>query len=60
MVWGKKMKIRLLAFDLDGTTLYNHGELSEANRAALEAAAEKGVLLVPATGRLYSFIPSYF
>lgn len=58
MVWGKKMKIRLLAFDLDGTTLYNHGELSEANRAALEAAAEKGVLLVPATGRLYSFIPS--
>ena len=52
------MKIRLLAFDLDGTTLYNHGELSEANRRALEAAAEKGVLLVPATGRLLSFVPA--
>lgn len=49
--------IRLIAFDLDGTMLRKNSELSEANRNALVAAAEKGVLLVPTTGRLLSFMP---
>ena len=49
--------IRLAAFDLDGTTLKNHGELSPENRRAILAAAQQGVLTVPATGRLYSFLP---
>lgn len=51
------MKIKLLAFDLDGTTLMNHCELSPGNRQALLAAADLGVLLVPATGRMLSFLP---
>lgn len=51
------MKIKLLAFDLDGTTLVKHSLLPEANRRALLAAAEKGVLLVPATGRMLGFLP---
>lgn len=51
------MKIKLLAFDLDGTTLVNHRELSPGNRQALLAAAEQGVMLVPATGRMLSFLP---
>jgi len=49
--------IRLFAFDLDGTMLNSSGVLSDANRAALVAAAEQGTLLVPATGRLLSFMP---
>ena len=33
------MEIRLLAFDLDGTTIVNHRELPERNRQALLAGA---------------------
>lgn len=51
------MAIRLLAFDLDGTTIVNHWELSERNRQALLAAAERGIILVPATGRMRDFLP---
>lgn len=50
-------KIRLVAFDLDGTTLSGHAALSERNRRAMERAAEAGVLLVPATGRVKNFLP---
>ena len=49
--------IRLLAFDLDGTTITEHKYLSEKNRAALLCAREHGVELVPATGRMRTFIP---
>lgn len=49
--------IKMLAFDLDGTTLVNHAELSQGNRAALVKAHEQGVLPVPATGRMLGFVP---
>ena len=49
--------IRLFAFDLDGTTITEHRYLSPENRRALLAAAEQGVELVPATGRMLSFLP---
>ena len=51
------MKIRLLAFDLDGTALTNKKELSARTRAAFEACAGQGILLVPATGRTFDGIP---
>lgn len=51
------MGIKLLAFDLDGTTIVRHRELPEENRRALVLAAEKGVMLVPATGRMLDFLP---
>ena len=51
------MAIKLLAFDLDGTTLVKHSLLPEANRRALLTAAEKRVILVPATGRMMGFLP---
>lgn len=51
------MGTRLLAFDLDGTTIVDHWVLPEENRRALLAAAEQGVELVPATGRMRSFLP---
>lgn len=52
-----KNGIKLLAFDLDGTAIIMHKSLPEENRRALEYAAEKGIILVPATGRLRSFLP---
>lgn len=52
-----KKKIRLVAFDLDGTTLQHGGVLSERNRLAMEKAHEAGVYMVPATGRVKNFLP---
>ena len=51
------MDIKLIAFDLDGTLLDDHKEIPEANVSALAAAAEKGILIVPASGRIYRFMP---
>ena len=45
--------IKLLALDLDGTTLNSRGEIPDANRAAIRAAEEKGVLVTIATGRRF-------
>ena len=49
--------IRIVALDLDGTLLDSEKRLSEANRAALERAAGKGVLIVPTTGRFFGMMP---
>lgn len=51
------MEIRLIAFDLDGTLLDDHKKISERSLRTLEAAAAKGVILVPATGRIRNAIP---
>lgn len=51
------MPVKLIAFDLDGTLLDGRKNIPEANLQALRAAAEAGVLLVPATGRIYTGIP---
>ena len=45
--------IKLLALDLDGTTLNSRGEMPDANRAAIRAAKERGVLVTIATGRRF-------
>ena len=49
--------IRILALDLDGTLLDSEKRLSEVNRNALAAAAAKGVLVVPTTGRFFGMMP---
>lgn len=51
------MEIKLIAFDLDGTLLNDNKEVSEENFQALLEAAEKGVHIVPATGRLLGVMP---
>lgn len=51
------MAIALVAFDLDGTTLTEHKYLSQGNRQALEEAAKRGMVLVPASGRMKDFLP---
>lgn len=50
------MSIRMIALDLDGTTL-NGWRLTENTQKTLEAAIEKGVYVVIATGRTYSSLP---
>ena len=51
------MDVRLIAFDLDGTTLVRHQFISEANQRALREAARRGMVLVPASGRMKDFLP---
>ena len=53
----EKREIRLIALDLDGTLLRTDKSLSERNRLALEKAHEKGIHIVPTTGRFYGGIP---
>ncbi|MEP6945266.1 MAG: Cof-type HAD-IIB family hydrolase [Acidobacteriota bacterium] len=45
--------IKLLALDLDGTTLNSLGKVSDANRSAIRAAEDAGVLVTIATGRRF-------
>jgi len=49
--------IRIIALDLDGTLLDSQKRLSAVNREALAAAAAKGVLVVPTTGRFFGMMP---
>ena len=51
------MDLRLIAFDLDGTLLRSDKSISPRTLQALHAAQKRGVLLVPATGRLYRSLP---
>jgi Cof subfamily protein (haloacid dehalogenase superfamily) len=45
--------IKLLALDLDGTLLNSRGEIPDANRTAIRAAEDRGVLVTIATGRRF-------
>lgn len=45
--------IRLLALDLDGTLLDSRGNVPDANRRAIRAAEDAGVLVTIATGRRF-------
>lgn len=51
------MKYKLLAFDMDGTLLDNSKKIPKRCLEALWAAAERGCLIVPATGRMLSGLP---
>ncbi len=50
-------EIKIIALDLDGTLLNSNKELSERNYRALEAAAQRGIQIVPTTGRFYGAMP---
>ena len=51
------MAVKLIALDMDGTTLNDDGIISRRNREALNRAARKGVNIVVATGRPRSALP---
>jgi Cof subfamily protein (haloacid dehalogenase superfamily) len=52
--------IRLIALDLDGTVLDSHGQIPDANRAAIGRALGAGVEVAVATGRRYEFARAIF
>ena len=55
------MDIRLIAMDLDGTTLQrDHSTFSPRLLAALEKAHAKGIAVVPVTGRQFGLLPPVF
>jgi Cof subfamily protein (haloacid dehalogenase superfamily) len=51
MLKSRRMPIRLVAIDLDGTLLNSRSELSPANQQALTAATGRGVQVAVVTGR---------
>lgn len=55
MSWSKD--IRLLAFDLDGTLVTDDKRLTERTRRALQAASDRGIETVIATGRPITAVP---
>ena len=55
---AEKMQIKLIALDMDGTTLNdNHITITKENRRAILAAIAKGIVVVPATGRTCFDLP---
>ena len=50
-------RIGVVALDLDGTLLDSEKRLTDANREALREAAERGIEIVPATGRFFGLMP---
>lgn len=53
----EKQKYALAAFDLDGTLLDDKKNIPPENLRMLRRAAEEGLLLVPATGRIPAGMP---
>lgn len=52
--------IRLVALDLDDTVFDSKKHITPRTRAAMRAALDKGVLVIPATGRTASGVPKEF
>jgi len=52
------MEIKLISFDLDGTFLNDSKEIPDRNLQAIKKAADRGVHIVPATGRTYAGLPA--
>ena len=59
IIFGDGMNIKLLALDLDGTTLKSNNTLSPVVKKAIERAAEYGITVVAASGRPYGSMPEY-
>ena len=54
---SERKTIRLIGLDLDGTLLTSAKELTERTRAVLEELSERGIEIVPVTGRPLSGLP---
>ena len=53
----KKYDIRMIALDLDGTTLTSDRKISRRTREVFERCREKGVHVVVSTGRVFTALP---
>lgn len=54
---GKDMTIRMIAADMDGTCLNSRSRMTKRTIDALNMLQERGIILVPATGRSLSCLP---
>ena len=55
------MAIKLILTDIDGTIMpYGKRQVTQRCRAAFHAAMDAGILVGPASGRFFSWIPSFF
>lgn len=54
----KHLFYQMIVFDLDGTLLRNDKSIPQENLAALQAAADAGMHIVPATGRIFRGVPA--
>ncbi|MEG1724397.1 MAG: HAD family hydrolase [Anaerovoracaceae bacterium] len=52
-----KRQIKLIALDLDGTTLNAKGNFADRTKQAFLAAMEKGIHIVVSTGRTFASLP---
>mgnify|MGYP005798505613 FL=1 len=53
-------QIRLVALDLDGTVFNDQKEITPRTLAAIQSALQKGVVVLPATGRTVAGVPEQF
>lgn len=55
------MAIKLILTDIDGTIMpYGKRQVTQRCRAAFHAAMDAGILVGPASGRFFSWIPNFF
>ena len=52
------MEIKLLAVDMDETVVNSRHQMTEQTKLALELAIQKGILVVPVTGRCLEGLPA--
>ena len=56
----KRYDIKVIGLDLDGTVFDDRKNISPRTIAAIQAAAQKGVAVLPATGRFLVGLPQSF
>ena len=53
----KEQEIKLIAMDMDGTLLTSRKEVTQKTVKVLEEAMDRGIQIVPATGRSVNGLP---
>ena len=56
----KKLDIKMIGLDLDGTVFHDNKTISEHTKEVLTKAIQQGVVVLPATGRPESGLPEEF
>lgn len=50
--------IKLVALDMDGTVLNSKVQIDDVTKKAIQEALQKGVIVVPTTGRVLKYVPA--
>ncbi len=50
-------KIKIIALDMDGTTLRDDKNIAEETKASIQRAIDAGILIVPSSGRSLAWLP---